>query len=370
MQNTKIYSLQGLRALAFMAVFSEHVGLTKLGGWGVTVFLMMSGFLNEIRFETSSQKMEWHPIKNISLAWKRIEKLYVLHLITMITALLCYWENQRLDSMRHIFIWIVKFIANATLLHAWFPKSEFYWSFNAVSWFMSVMLFLYYITPYVIRVVSIIGSSIKKAKYTIVLVIAIQVFFSTLVNVFSPVLKSVPLIISDNLVLYLTYIWPIYRIGDYLIGCLIGKIYILTKDRGNSNLVRYSATLVTIIEIFLCFLLAVIDYVYKHEIGILGLPAFRETILSLLPGMCFLICAVYENGLLSQIVLKSQLLVAIGDLSGYAFLIHQLVIVMCGRLKINGLFKVILSAALTFLLTRLFCKIRLEMQAAREKVNN
>lgn len=38
-------SLQGMRALAFIGIFSEHAGLTHLGSWGVSCFLLLSGFL-------------------------------------------------------------------------------------------------------------------------------------------------------------------------------------------------------------------------------------------------------------------------------------------------------------------------------------
>ena len=40
----RILSLQGLRALAFIGIFTEHAGLTHLGSWGVSCFLFYLAF--------------------------------------------------------------------------------------------------------------------------------------------------------------------------------------------------------------------------------------------------------------------------------------------------------------------------------------
>ena len=43
--NKKLESLQAIRALAFLGICSGHCALTRLGAWGVAVFLNLSGFL-------------------------------------------------------------------------------------------------------------------------------------------------------------------------------------------------------------------------------------------------------------------------------------------------------------------------------------
>ena len=48
MARQRINSLQGLRAIAFLAIFISHAGLGNygcLGAWGVSVFFLLSGFL-------------------------------------------------------------------------------------------------------------------------------------------------------------------------------------------------------------------------------------------------------------------------------------------------------------------------------------
>ena len=38
-------SLQGIRAIAFLGIFLYHCELIETGPWGVSIFLILSGFL-------------------------------------------------------------------------------------------------------------------------------------------------------------------------------------------------------------------------------------------------------------------------------------------------------------------------------------
>ena len=60
----------------------------------------------------------------------------------------------RFDNVRHIVIWIFKLISNIVLLQSWVPKSEFYWSFNAVSWYLSLQLAMYFAFPYIRKMIN------------------------------------------------------------------------------------------------------------------------------------------------------------------------------------------------------------------------
>ena len=66
-------SIQGLRAIAFIAIFISHVGFNNLGvlgAWGVSVFFVMSGFLmmnNYIKKNKNPEfgfKFAWSKTKN------------------------------------------------------------------------------------------------------------------------------------------------------------------------------------------------------------------------------------------------------------------------------------------------------------------
>lgn len=58
-----IGALQGLRAIAFLAIFLSHSGIGPFGcfgAWGVSLFLMMSGFFDVISI---SSKIEYANIR-------------------------------------------------------------------------------------------------------------------------------------------------------------------------------------------------------------------------------------------------------------------------------------------------------------------
>ncbi len=81
-------SLQGMRALAFIGIFSEHAGLTHLGSWGVSCFLLLSGFLMYYNYGDDTDDKQLYFGDNIKYAIKKIGKLYPLHCCTLAVAFL------------------------------------------------------------------------------------------------------------------------------------------------------------------------------------------------------------------------------------------------------------------------------------------
>ena len=78
-------SIQGLRAIAFLAIFISHVGFNNLGGlgaWGVSVFFVMSGFLMMNNYIKKNKNPEF----GLKFAWNKIKKLYPLHILIMLFA--------------------------------------------------------------------------------------------------------------------------------------------------------------------------------------------------------------------------------------------------------------------------------------------
>ena len=81
----KIQALQGLRTVAFFAIFLSHSRIGQLGclgAWGVSVFFVLSGFL----MLYSYYPREETPAFGLRFAWRKIRTLYPLHLITMLFA--------------------------------------------------------------------------------------------------------------------------------------------------------------------------------------------------------------------------------------------------------------------------------------------
>lgn len=142
----KVDSLQVLRGLGFLSIFSAHAGLTRLGPFGVSLFFVLSGF---VLMNSQEKDVEDGGNKGFRNAcffmYKKISRLYPLHFVMLLVAIPLVGEI----SLRVY----LSMVVNAILLQTWIPFSDFYFSFNSVSWFLSVCVFLYLIFPFIARLV-------------------------------------------------------------------------------------------------------------------------------------------------------------------------------------------------------------------------
>lgn len=78
---------------------------------------------------------------------KTIKKSYPLHFLTFLLAI--PFSIQELIKP-NVNVWIASFL-NLILVQSWIPKTSVYFSNNAVSWYLSVYLFLMLLSPFVVR---------------------------------------------------------------------------------------------------------------------------------------------------------------------------------------------------------------------------
>ncbi len=124
----RIDSLQGLRAIAFLAIFISHASIGPLGGlgaWAVSIFLCLSGFT----MMYSYYHRETQPKFSLSFMWSKIKKLYPLHIVTMLGALLYEMVvlNKELLQMG------IEVILHTFLIQIWSPDPKYYSTLNSIS---------------------------------------------------------------------------------------------------------------------------------------------------------------------------------------------------------------------------------------------
>jgi hypothetical protein len=315
-EGSKLSSIQALRTCAFLGIFSSHAGTSSLGGWGVSIFLILSGFIMFYAYKDRDIKCSID--NNILFSIRKIKKLYLLHILTMILSLLLdiymYFEyiapNNVIDMYERVAL-------NVFLVQSWMPENSIFFSLNGVAWYLSTCVFLYFMFPYIIK-------KVKKCNYSVcdcVIRVALTLCIQTVVALILYKLNA-----TEEITKWFVFILPLYRLGDFYIGIIVGYIffnYINTKESYNTS--KFFIFIITIFECTSVALTVLVQRIHVKSIGILGTMYFKLTLLyTLLSVMIVLLCAL-NKGVISKI-LTNKFMIYVGELSGFAFLIHFVVI--------------------------------------------
>lgn len=336
----KINSLQTVRAIAFLGIFMAHNGvLDGLGSWGVAVFFELSGFVMTYSYYNKSLKSSIREC--IFFSKSKISKLYPLHIIMMVVAVILGFVKYK----KNIVVCILQVFLNVTLLQSWIPIKRAHFSLNIVSWYLSACTFIYALFPIIIRYVKKFNT--KKAIACMLLVYSLQVTISVLL-----LITNVPKEITE----WMVYVNPIYRCGDFIIGSCLACIYLLNKEKN----IMINSYIASLFELLLGILILVSIHIYMKKVGILGLTEFKYTVLFIPTAACLIYLFAINKGIISK-MLTCNPIVFLGDLSGYAFLIHSMIIeyisfIIMDVLKypINLSIRFIISLTLTILFSEIY----------------
>ncbi len=219
-------ALTGLRALAAFAVYLSHVGpphasptwlydFFASGYMGVTLFFTLSGFVMALNYFDSlaapTPKRVWQ------FAVGRISRLYPLYAAVLVYLVL----YDHLDAVPLNGLW-----QTALAIQAWSSSASVAFGFDGPSWSIGVEFFLYACFPFLV----LLTRRITKLSGLILLAIVIgaaMVIVATYFGVGSPhgVLLSAPG--SAHRWLYFN---PLSRLGDFMLGILAARIYLLCGD--------------------------------------------------------------------------------------------------------------------------------------------
>lgn len=329
----KIDSLQALRAAAFLGIFFQHAGFyIQWSALGVSVFFVLSGFLltctNRDREQMPSVR------RNAEFSLKKIRKLYPLHLVTMAAFIVLntsakIYHGITTEIVRDL---LGKFFLNATLLQSWYPNRDVSTALNGVSWYLSVMMFLYFIFPY-LRVF------VQRTRIGRLCLISVAVLCMEIIS-------CIPFIrIFGNespVYIWFMYCFPIFRTGDFFIGCVLARIYL---EGDFSGIGFWQAS---ILEFMAVIMTAVVSLWFGHwHHNIILIAMHNWTTLYILPAAAWVFLFALSRGAVTK-AFSNRLFIRIGDLSGYLFMIHYVVTQYTGEaleflnLTVGGVEKCIL----------------------------
>ena len=161
MKRKRIESLQIVRALACIGIFASHSEIKWLEGfgpWGVSIFLVLSGFLMVYNHLDDNENTNYSILNAIKYGLSKIKKLYPLYVISMTFMVPFLLVGADRFSIAHAsLIWVL----NLGLIQEWVPLS--FRSPNAPGWFLDAILLSYIVFPLVMKK---IGGVHKKEGYS------------------------------------------------------------------------------------------------------------------------------------------------------------------------------------------------------------
>lgn len=319
MKTDRIDSLTGLRAIAMMTIFCCHLsylaetplhGLFNVidnGRFGVNFFLVLSGFVLALGY--SNKLNTNNRIQDFNFVKKRISKIYIPYLITLMLAIPLHIINVTLEEGINVKLFISRLIINISMVQCIIPFDKYSTSINGVSWFISTIFIIYLLAPGIIRL------NYKTAKnYSIlklVLLIFTVLFFNCCIYM---LIRQIEYIWFADRDLSIIYINPLIRIFPFLLGILAYNIYWLW---GYLKIKNSSFVELLGIAIFL-FWWIIADQT--------GFPTLVTECTDMLVSMLvILIFAFSDRGFVSLLLSKKKML-DLGNISLDFYLFHYMVI--------------------------------------------
>lgn len=303
-----IQSLQSLRGVFAIIIFLHHFMLNGQpafvagGDVGVCFFIILSGFVLSVGYygKVLSPNFAIRPYIK-----KRISRLYPLHFMGFIIAIVFYIDND---------FPIKPALSNLLLVHAWIPSDNYYFTFNSVSWTLSVLLFCYLAFPGIVRI-------IEKTS-----LIALIMLCAVLISIYGLFIAILP----ENLILPIGYISPTMRIADFIIGVLLYKVYVYVKS--NKSLPLLSTFCATILQFTAIALIAGALALYSQIPLRLAIASYWW-----IPcGILILAFSITDgNNTIISRLLRHRVLLWFGAISFDFFILHQLIIRGWSKLAIS-----------------------------------
>ena len=300
---SKIESLQALRALAFLSIFLFHAhGPFIMVYFAVTVFFVLSGFL--LMYRHGEEDGPVSVTDNLRFAAKKISGIYPLHIITMLISVGWYIALMILkgDVLKRILNLFICLGFNITLTQSWIPIDEINVSLNGVAWYLSVIVFLYFLFPWISRLIR----RINKTSFLIP-VCAVLLLMQILISAVT---------LDKSYGTWATYIFPVFRVADFFTGCSFGYIYRNRKSAGQSVAVA------TVIEV-LAVAITVSVELWKNavHVGTIARSINNRTTLYILLAVLWIWLFAERRGVITKL-LSNRYLIGLGNISAYTYLIH------------------------------------------------
>lgn len=286
----ELKGIRGLKVIAVLLIFWWHCNGPKpsidLGARGCEFLFVCSGFLISYNYADRMMPSTWDASFNYTA--KKIVKMWPLHVITLIVAIIIEIQARGINL-----IVSVNALFNFLCLQSWTNAPM---SFNGVSWFLSSLLFCYFMTPVLLRM--------QKKRPFVLFCIILCVRLG---------LEYISYYYATEVLYMHVHCHPVMRCLEFFMGMLTGLLFL--EDEGRNKISIFQATLFEICSIAVMLIPAICfeDALYRG-------------------GYVLFFCiAVYmfsfDKGVIAK-VFNNGLLVFLSGIQCEFFLIHTIVIVV------------------------------------------
>ena len=216
-----IHTFDALRGIASILIFLNHCTfmnnasitgyvfehLFHNGTFEVTFFFVLSGFCTERKYGQTFNK-PIHPKACFSFAVSKAKKFYVLYVLTMIYVFLYNVLIYHESLIKEGFFLLL----SLSMLQTFTIKFDLI--LNSAAWFLSALIILYFLFPFLSKV-------LKRIKHSYFLIVC--GLFYVGVNFISIRLLALD-IISYATYNSLTHTFPFYWIPAFFVGMLLAKL--------------------------------------------------------------------------------------------------------------------------------------------------
>lgn len=307
-----------LRFIFFLFIFIHHsfnynnLAIFCQPALGVSGFIILSGFLNGYIYMNKYIKFSFKEI--IKFTIKRIKKFYPLHII-MLLITISYTSIFNCKDFASALDFLGKLIRNLLLIQSWWPTD--YFNFNGVTWYLSMYVFLSFITIPLLILINRINKS-KFGKCKLISLAIINLLLSFVLVYFVKVNK-----LNDE---FWIYVFPPSRIFEYFIGMIFGSFFTNYSVKKTKFISKIFYTFLEIGAIFILYEFTFNLYKIPNTANIFHYRLNQY----LIPIIILLSVFMTQKGYISKI-LSIRPLVYLGKISMYMFLIHQPLIILMGR---------------------------------------
>lgn len=287
----KKQALNGVRGIMSVAIFLSHCGWVKyyeetksayeiifyMYG-AVTFFFVLSGFF--FAYTKREEKFK-------SFIFRKIKKIYPLHFLTLLLSVLLMLLRRQININESL----GTLGANLFLVHAWIPNDKFYFSYNAVSWYLSSLIVCYILGFF-------ISKYVKRIEWILVIGYAIEILMC---------------VILKEAHHWLLYINPLFRTVDFCMGIKICQC--LSEQK--RDLEKGFCTFGEIGSLSLFIVAVIVSRVVDTN--------WTYTILFLVPVIAIIFSFGIEGGMVSSIF-KMKIFQFLGNISLELFMTHKFIV--------------------------------------------